>query len=1068
MLRPPMLRAIVVSTIVGVLVVLLCSGVPVTAHEVPATGPPLHAGVTPAISPPPSAFRTGMASSLVLGDPNFTTSWSTPNASAFEAAAGYASFDPHGDIWVPDFHGNRVLEFQPPFSNGEAASIVIGQSSFTGDAPGTTAVNVSYPGASTFDSHGDLWIVDVANNRVLEYVPPFVTGMAASLVLGQSNFQGSGFGATATNLSGPSALSFDALGDLWVADYDSSRVLEFVPPFTSGMAASLVIGQSDFTGHMAGLTAYNLSGPNDAVVAGNTLWVADGGGNRVLGFSAPFQTGESAYIVLGQSSFTTRTATGENAFMGSTGVYVDPEGNLWVSDWGDNRVLEFTPPFSTFQDPTVAIGQSTLTGTDSGDTATNLSFPYDMIFDSSGDLWVTDVGNNRVLEYTPSHYTVTVTPSGLRAGVSWTAIVDGQTETGIGSLYFSEPNGTHSLEVPPVAGLRSDPPVDQFVVNASATTLVVDFRATGPNPFSPGMPASLVLGQPNFDSAIPFGTAEANGSELSDANVGQASWNAAFDAHGNLWVADEGFNRVLEFTPPFTTFMTASLVLGQSAFSGTAAGDGASNLSDPNGLAFDASGNLWVSDSDNNRVVEFTTPFSTGMAASLVLGQTGFGLDASGSGSAQLHYPFGLAFDQGSLWVADSQNNRVVEYPAPFTVGEAATAFLGQSTPTGDQSGLSATNLSDASYIAFDSRGNVWVSDWFNNRVVEFPAPITTGEAATVVVGQPNLNTAGASYSDSLAQAAGIWMDGHGNLWVSDYGHNRVLEYAGSVSAIVTNQTPVVVLGQGNLTTTGANTSRTGLDHPTDVVGDPKGNIWVTDDYNNRVLEYAPAVYSLNFTATGLPSGTPWGVDVNGTAVPVSGAYATGPEENGTYDWTANVAGWTGVPSSGTATVNGANTTIAIAFTPVTYAVTFTETGLTPGTNWSVTIGTATHYSTGTTIGFTEPNGSSPYMVGTVNGYTAANASGVVTVNAATFSETITFTRNSSSTTMGLSSTDLLLLAVVIVVILAAVLAVVLMRRKKSSSFPPAPGAAPPGYGGAPPGAVAPPSPPGGPPPPGS
>ncbi|MHB8548343.1 MAG: protease pro-enzyme activation domain-containing protein [Thermoplasmataceae archaeon] len=85
-----------------------------------------------------------------------------------------------------------------------------------------------------------------------------------------------------------------------------------------------------------------------------------------------------------------------------------------------------------------------------------------------------------------------------------------------------------------------------------------------------------------------------------------------------------------------------------------------------------------------------------------------------------------------------------------------------------------------------------------------------------------------------------------------------------------------------------------------------------------------------------------------------------------------------------------------------TYTVTFTESGLASGTSWSVTLGSSTQSSTGSTISFTEPNGTYSYTVGSVSGYTSSPSSGSVTVSGANQGVSITFTASTSSGTNGI------------------------------------------------------------------
>src|SRR5205807_8230586 len=120
-----------------------------------------------------------------------------------------------------------------------------------------------------------------------------------------------------------------------------------------------------------------------------------------------------------------------------------------------------------------------------------------------------------------------------------------------------------------------------------------------------------------------------------------------------------------------------TVVLRQADFTHGTAGTTASTLSIPAGAAFDSSGNLGVIDQINNRMLKYTTPFSNGQAASLVLGQTTFTLNTANQGFAPtastIYFPIGLAFDSsGNLWISDAGNNRVLEY-VPTTSGTQTT-----------------------------------------------------------------------------------------------------------------------------------------------------------------------------------------------------------------------------------------------------------------------------------------------------------------------------------------------------------------------------------------------------------
>ena len=122
---------------------------------------------------------------------------------------------------------NRVLEFMPPFTNGEKASIVIGQPTFTSSALAETRTGLKRPTGVAFDHRGNLWVADELSNRVLQFTLPFTNGERASIVIGQTSFTASGAHETRTGLDLPFGVAFDSRGNLWVVDFANNRVLEF-------------------------------------------------------------------------------------------------------------------------------------------------------------------------------------------------------------------------------------------------------------------------------------------------------------------------------------------------------------------------------------------------------------------------------------------------------------------------------------------------------------------------------------------------------------------------------------------------------------------------------------------------------------------------------------------------------------------------------------------------------------------------------------------------------------------------------------------------------------------------
>jgi|GEM_PF-655773 sugar lactone lactonase YvrE len=349
------------------------------------------------------AFTTGMPASLVIGQTDFVSSgFSTTQTGLYNPVR--LGFDFLGNLWVADAQNSRVLMFKPPFANGMAASFVIGQTDFTHSSAVTSQTGLDHPYGITFDPSGNLWVADTLNNRVLMFKPPFSNGMAANTVIGQSDFTHNGQATTQTGFDNPSALTFDSAGNLWVSDQENNRVLMFKPPFANGMAASLVIGHKSFSWGGGALNQTGFNWPYDLGFdsAGN-LCVADEVNNRILMFKPPFATGMAATLVIGHPDFVTSVpGTASDRLHHPRGLGFDASGNMWVADCANARVLKFGPALATGMAANVVIGQADFTGNAAATTQTGLSLPIGVGFDGVGDLWISDVHDNRVLMYQAS------------------------------------------------------------------------------------------------------------------------------------------------------------------------------------------------------------------------------------------------------------------------------------------------------------------------------------------------------------------------------------------------------------------------------------------------------------------------------------------------------------------------------------------------------------------------------------------------------------------------------------------------------------------------------------------
>src|ERR1700722_909928 len=331
----------------------------------------------------------------------------------------------------------------------------------------------------------------------------------------------------------------------------------------------------------------------------------------------------------------------------------------------------------------------------------------------------------------------------------------------------------------------------------------------------------------------------------------------AVDASGDLYVADESENRALEYNTPLTTDTLADTVFGQGGSFATEdcnhGGLSASSLCGPDGIAVDASGNVYVAEFNNNRVLEYNTPLATDTVADVVFGQGGNPASANvnngGLGANSLWAPDGVAVDAaGNVYVADYNNNRVLEYNTPLSSGTTADRVFGQGGSFASNScndSATTSNLCNPAGVAVDATNNLYVAEFQNNRVLKYNTPLTTDTTADVVLGQADFVHNGENLTDArgLFNPNSVAIDktvSPNRLYVADTNNNRVLGYK-NVSTFVNGGPADLVIGQPDFLSGTCNTSGLGsstLCVPFGIAVDGSGNLYVADEENNRVLEY--------------------------------------------------------------------------------------------------------------------------------------------------------------------------------------------------------------------------------------
>ncbi len=697
---------------------------------------------------------------------------------------------------------------------------------------------------------------------------------------------------------GPAAIAVDTTSSppiLYVADANNHRVLAWQNPAGTSVAdfATRVIGQRDMYSGFAGgpgasagiLTAAGLTLPSALAVDPNgNLYVLDAGNNRILRFPKPLTQDPSNFaspdLVIGQKTAVSGNQVNEGQpkpsektlalRSGNTvggALAFDPQGNLWVADSFNHRVLRFPASRLTGSEPAadIVLGQALFstnnyTPLDYQNHRTDLdslNSPVALAVDSNGGVYVSD-SLLRVLYYgSPATGALATRVLGIQPTPD-----PGQTAPAFPTEYtlgfVSTTQGGYSV-FPPQCLFTAGTVL--FVCDTVAHR-IVQYNSPGQWPAAtvnaPSPAAVGVFGQNTFNDGTANrgqGLFQPNGNTLNSPS------GAAF-LDNTLWVADSGNNRVLSLPMAAGTFNlgNATRVLGQKTFDTYAPNlvEGrelfVNNVSGYHGTSVivDTSStpnHLYVADSLNNRVLGFKDVRTIGAdlrnlqttVPDIVIGQpdkvkTGPNYpayDAQIPSDQGLFAPSGLAVDKdGNLWVADSGNGRLLRFPAPFaqTGGGVlhASVVLGQTTFTFTVPDPSSNTMGQPVSVVVFNNGDVAAADVKHNRILLWKKPagdFANGQTARAVLGQQNFfSSTGSSTSAGLTSPRGMTVDTGDRLYVADTGNNRVVVYNGTGN-ITSGSSGIII--QSN------------LNQPESVaVSAATGNIWVASGGNGSLFRF--------------------------------------------------------------------------------------------------------------------------------------------------------------------------------------------------------------------------------------
>ena len=385
-----------------------------------------------------------------------------------------------------------------------------------------------------------------------------------------------------------------------------------------------------------------------------------------------------------------------------------------------------------------------------------------------------------------------------------------------------------SLTVRPPPSIAASPPLLAFSLRrdaaAQSETIMLTAGAGGAN-FTVTSDRRWLTAQPSR------GSLNANRSRTLTVTADPAGLDAG--AHsGQLRIAVEGGAAVHAAVSLQVTAAAAGWTIRTVAGTGTGgfSGDGglaiSAQLLNPHDAAADAAGNLYVADSFNNRIRKVDA--AGGIVTVAGSGESGYGGDGGPAIQAQFAQPVGVALDTaGNLYIADWGNNRVRKVDAAGNI--STVAGTGVSGYGGDGGPAAQAQLSRPYGAALDAAGNLYIADWGNNRIRKVDA---AGNISTVAgTGESGYSGDGGPAAQAqLAQPYGLTADAAGNLYIADSFNNRIrkVDAAGVISTVAGSGEP----GYGG---DGGAALQAQLAGPVGAALDAAGNLYIADGNNQRI-----------------------------------------------------------------------------------------------------------------------------------------------------------------------------------------------------------------------------------------
>lgn len=584
------------------------------------------------------------------------------------------ALDPAGNLYIADTGNFRIRKV----NTAGIISTVAGNgvSGFAGDGGLAIAASFGPFTRIALDNALNIYISDPSNHRIRKVTTDGLMHTFAGN--GANGSTGDGGAALQASMEYPDGLAFDAAGSLYVADLDANRVRKIVANSAATISTIAGSGAQGESGDGGLATQARLNGPAGVALEGiSALVIADQFGSRIR--SVDLNTGLISTLagMTGQVGMAGDGGPAVNASLYSPLDLFIPTNTagpvVLIADFNNFRVREIANGVIS----TVA-GDGNYGYTGDGGIATdaNLPAPDGIVVDARGNANVCDTFANRVR---------TIDPFGI---INLTA--------GTGTPGYGGDNG------PAVAALLAD--CQGIALDSVGNLYIADTHNRRIRKISPSGVINTVAG----NGVNNFG---GDGGQAVNAEL-SGPQGVAVDAHGNIYIADTGNNRIRE--------VTASGVI--TTIAGTAisgyAGDGnfaiSAQLNGPERVALDPAGNIYFTDNGNNVVRRVSTVgIITTVAGN---GQYGYSGDGGLAIAAMLANPIGLTIDAlGGILIADADNRLIRRVDPDGTI--ATIAGNGSNALSGDGRPPLSTGFGSPADVAVDAAGNIYIADPGNGRV---------------------------------------------------------------------------------------------------------------------------------------------------------------------------------------------------------------------------------------------------------------------------------------------------------------------------------------------------------------